>query len=121
VISCTYSEPWCILHTKNEYVSFVSLHAHFIGNTKDNHLSTIELQINNCKNRNSVDIRFIMQSMVPGIKIVFLLYVLQFILIIGNVETHSGSGTYNSDPLMNITIDNGQIYFHVQYYGSILG
>jgi hypothetical protein len=62
-----------------------------------------------------------MQSMVPGIKIVFLLYVLQFILIIGNVETHSGSGTYNSDPLMNITIDNGQIYFHVQYYGSILG
>ena len=61
-----------------------------------------------------------MQSMIPGIKIVFLLYVLQFIFIIGNVETHPGPGTYNSDPLVNITIKNGQIYFHVQYYGSAL-
>ena len=59
-----------------------------------------------------------MQSMIPGIKIVFLLYVLQFIFIIGNVETHPGM--YNSDPLVNITINNRQIYFHVQYYGSAL-
>ena len=49
-----------------------------------------------------------MQSMIPEIKIVFLLYVLQFILIIGDVETHPGM--YNSDPLVNITINNVDKY-----------
>jgi hypothetical protein len=34
--------------------------------------------------------------------IVFLLFVLQFILIICDVETHPGPGTYDSNPLLPI-------------------
>ena len=47
---------------------------------------------------------FLLQSTIKEINIVFLLFVLQFILIIGDVETHPG--TYNSNPPVNITNNN---------------
>jgi hypothetical protein len=53
---------------------------------------------------------FLLQSTIPEINIVFLLYVLQFILIIGDVETHLGPGTYNSNPPVNITNNNVDKY-----------
>jgi len=49
---------------------------------------------------------FLLQSTIPEINIVFLLFVLQFILIIGDVETHPGPGMYNSNPPANITNNN---------------
>ena len=49
---------------------------------------------------------FLLQSTIPEINIVFLLFVLQCILIIADVETHPGSGTYNSNPPVNITNNN---------------
>ena len=45
--------------------------------------------------------------------IVFLLYVLQFILIIGDVETHPGPGTYNSNPPVNVTNNNVDKYISI--------
>jgi hypothetical protein len=39
------------------------------------------------------------------------LFVLEFILIIGDVKTHPGPGTYNS----NIPVNIRQKYFHMQY------
>jgi hypothetical protein len=46
---------------------------------------------------------FLLHSTILEINIVFQLFVLQFILIIGDVETHSGPGTYNSNTPVNIT------------------
>ena len=56
---------------------------------------------------------FLLQSTIPEINIVFLLFVLQFILIIGDVETHPGPGTYNSNPPVNITINNVDKYISI--------
>ena len=56
---------------------------------------------------------FLLQSTIPGINIVFLLYVLQFILIIGDVETHPGSGMHNSNPPVNITNNNVDKYISI--------
>jgi hypothetical protein len=50
---------------------------------------------------------------IPEINIVFLLYILQFFLIIGDVETHPGPGTYNSNPPVNITNDNVDKYISI--------
>ena len=43
----------------------------------------------------------------------FSCYVLQCILIIGDVETHPGSGTYNSNPPVNITNNNVDRYISI--------
>ena len=48
-----------------------------------------------------------LQSTIPEISIVFLL---QFILIIGDVETHSGLGTYDSNTPVKITNNNVDKY-----------
>ena len=56
---------------------------------------------------------FLLQSTIPEINIVFLLYVLQFILIIGDVETHLGPGTHNSNPPVNITNNNVDKYISI--------
>ena len=56
---------------------------------------------------------FLLQSTIPEINIVFLLYVLQFILIIGDVETHPGPGTYNSNPPVNVTNNNVDKYISI--------
>ena len=56
---------------------------------------------------------FLLQSTIPEINIVFLLYVLQCILIIGDVETHPGPGTYNSNPPVNITNNNVDTYISI--------
>ena len=56
---------------------------------------------------------FLLQSTIPEINIVFLLYVLQFILIIGYVETHPGPGTYSSNPPVNITNNNVDKYISI--------
>jgi hypothetical protein len=56
---------------------------------------------------------FLLHSTIPEINIVFLLYVLQFILIIGDVETHPGPGTYNSNPPVNITNNNVGKYISI--------
>jgi hypothetical protein len=50
---------------------------------------------------------------IPEINIVFLLYILQFILIIGDVKTHPGPGTYNSNPPVNITNNNVDKYISI--------
>jgi hypothetical protein len=62
---------------------------------------------------------FLLQSTIPEINIVFLLYVLQFILIIGDVETHLGPGTYNSNPPVNITNNNVDEYISICKYRLI--
>jgi hypothetical protein len=59
---------------------------------------------------------FLLQSTIPEINIVLLLFVLQFILIIGDVETHPGPDTYNSNPPVNITNNNVDKYFHNMQY-----
>jgi hypothetical protein len=56
---------------------------------------------------------FLLQSTILEINIVFLLFVLQFILIIGDVETHPGPGTYNSNTPVNITINNVDNYISI--------
>ena len=56
---------------------------------------------------------FFPQSTIPEINIVFLLFVLQFILIKGDVETHPGPGTYNSNTQMNITNNNVDKYISI--------
>jgi hypothetical protein len=56
---------------------------------------------------------FFLQSTIPEINIVFLLFVLQFILIKGDVETHPGPGTYYSNTQMNITNNNVDKYISI--------
>ena len=56
---------------------------------------------------------FLVQSTIPEINIVFLLYVLQYILFIGDVETHPGPGTYNSNPPVNVTNNNVDKYISI--------
>ena len=56
---------------------------------------------------------FLLQSTILEINIVFLLFVLQFILIIGDVETHPGPGTYNSNTPVNITVNNVDNYISI--------
>jgi hypothetical protein len=51
---------------------------------------------------------FLLQS-----TIVFLLCVLQYIIIIGDVETHHGPGTYNSNTPVNITNNNVDKYISI--------
>ena len=51
---------------------------------------------------------FLLQS-----TIVFLLCVLQYIIIIGDVETHHGPGTYNSNTPVNIAINNVDNYISI--------
>jgi hypothetical protein len=53
---------------------------------------------------------FLLQSRIPEINIVFLLYMLQFIRIIVDVEIHHSPGKYNSNPPVNITINNVDKY-----------
>ena len=53
---------------------------------------------------------FLLQSTIPEINIVFRLYILQFIRIIVVVEIHPSSGMYNSNPPVNITINNVDKY-----------
>ena len=53
---------------------------------------------------------FLLQSTIPEIIIVFLLYILQFIRIIIDVEIHPSPGTYNSNLPVNITINNVDKY-----------
>ena len=56
---------------------------------------------------------FLLQSTIPEINKVFLLFVLHCILIIADVETHPGSGTYNSNPPVNITNNNVDRYISI--------
>ena len=56
---------------------------------------------------------FFQQSTIPEINIVFLLFVLQFILIKGDVETHPGRGTYNANPPVNLTNNNVEKLFPI--------
>jgi len=53
---------------------------------------------------------FRLQSTIPEINIVFLL---QFILIIGDVETNSGPGTYDSNTPVKITNNNVDKYISI--------
>jgi hypothetical protein len=63
---------------------------------------------------------FFPQSTIPEINIVFLLFVLQFILIKGDVETHPGPGTYNSNQAMETIISLGYILGHYKIQGVLM-
>ena len=59
-----------------------------------------------------------LQSTIPEINIVFLLFVLQFILIKGDVETHPGPGTYHSNQAMETIISLAYILSHYKIQGG---